>query len=318
MAAPVNTVQSYAMVGIREQLSDVIYNKDPEETPLFSALKKTKASNTFVEWQTDTLRDSRVNANLEGSDVTPAARTATVRLGNYTQIFLDAVSVSGTDTALNKAGRGKQMAYELLKVGKEQRLDIEKALFANQARNAGSSSSPRYLAGLPSWIYTNVDAQTGNGGADPTGDGTDARTDDGTPTAFSQTKFDNVMRQITESTGNSRKKKVYLSPWQMDISLGFTGSNGQRNTVDAGKVTNDLTIYATPFGQVSFQMSLECRGRDVFILDEEMWEIAQARPMKTEMMGVTGDNDKRFIVTELTLCAKNEKTSGIVADNSTS
>ena len=318
MAAPVNTVQSYAQIGIREDLADVIYNKDPEETPLFSALPKTKAANTFVEWQTDTLRSSAVNANIEGSDITPAARSATVRLGNYTQIFLDAVSVAGTDIALNKAGRGKQMAYELLKIGKEQRLDIEKALFANQARDAGSASTPRYMAGLPSWIYTNTNFQSGSSGANPTGDGTDARTDDGTPTAFSQTKFDDAMRQITESTGNSKRKKVYLSPFQMDVSLGFTGSNGQRNTVDAGNVTNDLTIYATPFGQVSFQMSLECRGRDVFILDESMWSIAQARPMQTKMMGVTGDNDKRFIVTELTLCAKNEKTSAIIADNTTS
>jgi hypothetical protein len=315
MAAPVNTVQSYGMVGIREQLSDVIYNKDPEETPLFSALKKTSATNTFVEWQTDTLRASRDNANIEGSDVTPQPRTATVRLGNYTQVFLDAVSVSGTDEALNKAGRGKQMAYELLKIGKEQRLDIERALFANQARNAGSSDTPRRMAGLPAWIYTNATA--GSGGSNPTGDGTDARTD-GTQAAFSQARFDAAMRSIVEESGNMRAKKVYLSPFQMDVALGFVGNNNQRNDSGVARVTNDLVAYKTPYGEVSFQMSLECRGRDVFILDESMWEIAQARPMKTKTMGVSGDNDKRFIVTELTVCAKNQKTSAIIPDCSTS
>ncbi|NKX42095.1 DUF5309 domain-containing protein, partial [Rhodobacteraceae bacterium R_SAG2] len=123
MAVPSNTVQTYQQVGIREQLADVIYRKDPEETPLFSALKKTKANNTYVEWLTDTLRSSAVNAHVEGDDVTPSARTAQTRLGNYTQIFLDAVSISDTDEAMTKAGRDKQMAYELLKIGKEQRLD---------------------------------------------------------------------------------------------------------------------------------------------------------------------------------------------------
>ena len=315
MAAPVNTVQSYAQVGIREQIADVIYNKDPEETPLFSSMKKTKASNTFVEWQTDTLRASRDNANIEGTDVTPQARTATVRLGNYTQIFLDAVGVSGTDEALNKAGRGKQMAYELMKIGKEQRLDIEKALFANQARDAGSSTTARRMAGLPAWIYTNATA--GSGGSNPTGDGTDARTD-GTQTAFSQDKFDATMRSIVEESGNMKEKIVYLSPFQMDAALGFTGNNNQRNDSGVGRVTNDLVAYKTPFGQVRFQMSLECRSRDVFILDPAMWEVAQARPMSTKKMAVTGDNDKRFIVTELTVCAKNQKTSAIIPDNSTS
>jgi len=115
-----------------------------------------------------------------------------------------------------------------------------------------------------------------------------------------------------------RAKKVYLSPFQMDVALGFTGNNNQRNDSGVARVTNDLVAYKTPYGEVSFQMSLECRSRDVFILDESMWEIAQARPMSTKEMGTTGDNDKRFIVTELTVCAKNQKTSAIIPDNSTS
>ena len=64
MAAPVNTVQSYTMNNIRENLADVIYNKDPEETPLFTSLKKSKTDTTNPEWLTDTLRSSRVNANI--------------------------------------------------------------------------------------------------------------------------------------------------------------------------------------------------------------------------------------------------------------
>ena len=81
-------------------------------------------------------------------------------------------------------------------------------------------------------MITNVDFQSGNSGANPTGDGTDARTDDGTPTAFSQTKFDTVMQSIWENGGNP--DTVYLSAFQMNKALAFTGNNNQRSNVQGG------------------------------------------------------------------------------------
>jgi len=203
MAQPSNTFDSYDAVGIREDLSNIIYDVSPEDTPFYSKAKKVKATNTYHEWQTDALRSSAANAHIEGDDTTANARTATVRRGNYTQIFKNAVIIPDTDKGLNKAGRASEIAYQMLKTAKEQKLDIEKALFDNNARVAGDSSTARELAGAPAWLITNVDYVTGGtpSGANPTGDGTDARTDDGTPTAFSQTKFDSVMQQIWESGG---------------------------------------------------------------------------------------------------------------------
>ena len=124
MAQPSNTFDSYDAKGIREDLSNVIYNISPEETPFYSSLKKVKASNTLHEWQTDTLRASAANAHIEGDDTTASAMTATSRLGNYTQIFKNAVTVPDTDEGLDKAGRSAEMAYQTLKIAKEQKLDI--------------------------------------------------------------------------------------------------------------------------------------------------------------------------------------------------
>ena len=194
MTQVANTFDSYDAVGIKEDLSDVIYNITPDDTPLYSACKKTKAKNTLVEWQTDTLRSSGANAHVEGDETAFEAATATTRLNNRTQIFKNAVVVPDTDEGLDKAGRAKEVAYQTLKIAKEQKLDIEKALFANNARVAGNATTARELAGAPAWMITNVDFQSGNSGANPTGDGSDARTDDGTATAFSQTKFDGVMQ----------------------------------------------------------------------------------------------------------------------------
>ena len=321
MAQPTNTFDSYDAVGIRESLEDIIYDVSPEETPFYSACAKVKATNTLHEWQTDALRASAANAHVEGDDTTAEARTATSRLGNYTQIFKNAVTVPDTDQGLDKAGRAKEMAYQTLKIAKEQKLDIEKALFDNNARVAGNSTTARELAGAPAWMITNTDFGA-NEGADPTGDGTDARTDETTAlTAFSQTKFDGVMQSIWEQGGNP--DVVYLSAFQMNKALGFTGMNNQRSTIGASvggtnAVINAVDVYVTPWGTVEFIPTRENRSRDVFIMQNDMWAVGVLRPTKNTALSKTGDSERRQVVTEATLICKNEKSSGIIADNTTS
>jgi hypothetical protein len=315
MAQPTNTFDTYDSVGIREDLSNVIHNISPEETPFYSKSAKKAAKNTLVEWQTDSLRASAANAHIEGDATTAEARTATTRLGNYTQIFKNAVVVSDSDDNVDNAGRAKEIAYQTLKIAKEQKLDIEKALFANNARAAGSSSVARELAGAPAWMTTNTVA--GSGGADPTGDGTDARTD-GTQAAFSQANFDTVMQSIWVAGG--KPDTVYLSAFQMNVALGFTGNNNQRSSVQAGdeRVVKSLAVYVTPWGSVEFMPSRENRSRDVMIMQDDMWEVASLRGTKNVALAKTGDNTTRQVVTELTLCAKNEAANGIIADCTTS
>jgi hypothetical protein len=314
MAQPSNTFDSYDSVGIREDLKDVIYNISPEETPLYSKSSKTSAKNTLVEWQTDSLRASAANAHVEGDATAGEARGATTRLGNYTQIFKNAVVVPDTDEGLDKAGRAKEVAYQTLKIAKEQKLDIELALFANNARAAGNSTTARELAGAGAWLTTNTDF--GATGANPTGDGTDARTD-GTQELFTQDRFDGVMQSIWEEGG--KPDTVYLSAFQMNKALGFTGNNNQRSAVQAGdeRVIKSLAVYVTPWGTVEFMPSRENRSRDVFIMQDNMWEVAVLRPTKNVALAKTGDNTTRQVVTELTLCAKNEKANGGSFDNTT-
>jgi hypothetical protein len=318
MAQPTNTLDSYDVRGIREDLSDVIYDISPEETPFYTACAKAKATNTLHEWQTDALRASGDNAHIEGDDTIAEARSATVRLNNRTQIFKNSVVIPGTDQGLNKAGRAREMAYQVLKIAKEQKLDIEKAMFANQAKVAGDSTTARRMAGVPAWLTTNTNFQSGSSGADPTGDGSNARTDDGTPTAFSQTKFDAVMQSIWVSGG--KPDSVYLSAFQMNLALGFTGNNNQRSniTAEAEKVIKHMAVYVTPWGTVEFKPTRENRARDVFIMQDDMWAVGVLRATKNEELAKTGDNEKRQVVTELTLVCRNEKSSGGIYDNTTS
>ena len=319
MAQPANTFDSYDVKGIREDLENVIYDISPEETPFYSSLKKVKASNTYHEWQTDSLRSSAANAHIEGDDTAGEARTATTRLGNYTQIFKNAVIIPDTDEGLDKAGRAAEMAYQVLKIAKEQKLDIEKALFDNNKYEVGSASAARELAGCGAYVKTNVANIGGSGGANPTGSvpGNTARTD-GTATVFSQADFDTVMQGIWESGG--KPDTVYLSAFQMNKALDFTGYNNQRSHIEATSktVVKAVDIYVTPWGTVEFTPSRENRGRDVWIMDSDMWAVGVLRPTKNTELAKTGDSTKRQVLTELTLISKNEAASGLVADCTTS
>ena len=316
MAQPDNTFDSYDVAGIREDLSNVIHDVSPEETPFYATCKKVTATNTYHEWQTDALRAAGANAHTEGDATTAEARVATTRLGNYTQIFKNAVVVPDTDKGLDKAGRASEMAYQVLKIAKEQKLDIEKALFDNNKYEVGSATAARELAGAEVW-FTNTIQNKGAGGAHAAGTGADARTD-GTQTAFNQTKFDATMQSIWEKGG--KPDSVYLSAFQMNLALAFTGNNSQRSTVQAGdaKVIKSLDVYVTPWGTIEFVPCRETRGRTVFVMQDDMWAVAVLRGTKNVELAKTGDNSTRQVVTELTLVSKNDKASGLLTDCTTS
>src|SRR5690606_10667827 len=127
---------------------DVLYRIDPEETPLLSAIGRgPRAKQTYVEWLTDSLADpDDDNAIVEGDEASFEAPAPQVRLGNQCQISRKTIIVSGTADAVDAAGRKRELAFQTSKRGVELRRDQEKILLKNRGGDAGSSSTPRYLA----------------------------------------------------------------------------------------------------------------------------------------------------------------------------
>jgi hypothetical protein len=62
------------------------------------------------------------------------------------------------------------------------------------------------------------------------------------------------------------------------------------------------------------------RARDVLVLQTDMWALAflNGRRMVSIPLAKTGDSDRRQILSEYTLVARNEKSSGGVFDLTTS
>ncbi len=181
--------QTYQTVGIREDLSDIIYSIAPTDTPFMSGVAKEQATNTTHEWQTDSLADVAANAAVEGADITYGTMSATTKLSNNTQISTKGIQVSGTNDAVTSAGRNSELAYQVAKAAKELKRDMETALLSNVAKAAGNATTARKLGGLPTWIATNVDK--GSGGR---GSGGGAARSDGTQRAFTEDQLKGVLR----------------------------------------------------------------------------------------------------------------------------
>jgi hypothetical protein len=321
----INTFQTYDAIGNREDLSDVISIVAREETVFYDMCGKTKATATYHEWQTDDLAEPQVNAAIDGADATPDALTATTRLGNYTQIFTKTVSVSGTQETVNKAGRASEMAYQMDKKLREIARDMEIALVGNQAPSAGSGVSARFLRPLEGWYSTNT--SRGTGGA--AGTATAAATD-GTQRTFTNTLLDTVLQSIYESGGGAnRGLTLMVAPKQKKVVTTFgntsstAGYEKTRFRDEATRiVTQTVDIYESDFGDVKVVMNPLMkntnaalnRERTAHILDPDYWAVAVLRPIKQTVLAKVGDSEQRQILTECTLEAKNEKSSGVVAD----
>ncbi len=314
MAQPADTFATNDMVGIREDLTDVIWDISPTDTPFMNSIARVTATATNHEWQTDQLDSAANNAVIEGDDATTDAASPTVRLGNQTQISDKVSRVTGTGRSVNTAGRSDELDYQDLKRGRELRRDMETVLLLNKAKVVGSDAVARELAGLPSWIATNTDFE--GTGADPTGDGTDARTD-GAQRALTEDMLKTVVRGIFDAGG--APNTLMVGPFNRQAVSGFTpNTNFQRAEDEVLHAT--FAIYESDFGQLRVVPNRFQRDRDAFVLQMDMWAIAfmPGREFARIDLAKTGDSDRRMILSEYTLEARNEAASGAVYDLTTS
>jgi len=307
------TFTAHTAIGQREDLTDIIYDISPTETPFMSSIGKTKATAVYHEWQTDSLAAATTaNAAIEGADATSATLAPTVRLGNYAQIIQKTVQVSGTLDTVNKAGRRSEKAYQLAKASSELKRDLETILLANQGRSAGSSTIARKLGSILSWIKTNSDKASD--GADPATIGVSTRTD-GTARTFTEALLKTVVSEVFVSGGNPKVLMVGAAGKQKVSS--FAGIAAQRYMAPGNTPTTIIgaaDVYMSDFSTISVVPNRFMRTRDALILDPEYAALAYLRPFQTNDLAKTGDSENTQLLAEVTLEVKNEAAHGIVAD----
>ena len=307
------STDTYDQIGIREDLSDVIHNISPEETPFFSNAGTKSVDNTFFEWQTDSLAAVSADTAVEGADATFTTASPTNRVGNYTEIIQKTAMTSGTLEATDRAGRKREMAYQVLKRAKEIRRDLEHHLVGiSQEKVQGNNTTPtpRKTASLQTWMATNT--SRGATGTDPTGDGSDVPTD-GTQRAFTETLLAEVIDKCYLSGGNP--DVIMAAPFNKRAINNFSGNSSEQNlSVEDKKIINAVSLYESDYGVMKVVPNRFQRARDVLVLEMDYWKIATLRPMRNEEIAKTGDSEKRQVLMECGLEASNEAASGIVAD----
>jgi len=310
MALPINTQTTYASVGQREDLVNVIYDVSPWETPMLSSMANVNASGVLHEWQADSLAaPSATNWALEGDNATADASGATARLNNYTGITTKTASVTGTQDAVNKAGRDKEMAYQLIKRGKEIKTDIETALFNNNAKNAGAASTPRQVGGIETYIVTNT--IVGVGGADGGGNGTTARTD-GAAVAFTEAMLLDAHQSAWDNGGNP--DKLFVGSFNKRTASGFTGIATKYKDVADKKTIASVDIFVSDFGEIKIIPSRHIRSRTALLLQSDQCAFATLRNMETIQLARQGDSDNKELLCEWTLEIRDETACALIAD----
>ena len=317
MSLPASTYATYEAIGNREDLSDVIYRIDPTDTPFMSSIEREKATAVNHEWQTQALAAAAANAQLEGDDATTNTVTATTRLGNICQISYKVARVTGTQQAVEHAGRDDELAYQEMLKGLELKRDMENAVVGtNGAKNTGNDTTARLVASVLSWIKTNT--VKGSGGSDPSAaDGTGTRTD-GTQVAFSEKNLKTALQSIYTSGG--KPDTVMLGAFNKQVMSTFTGRAQPIEETKSRTIIAAVDAYESDFGRLKVIPNRFMRTRDVLLLQTDMWAMAflNGRKMVSIVLAKTGDSDRRQILSEYTLVARNEKSSGGVFDNTTS
>lgn len=315
MAQPADTFSSYDAIGNREDLSDLIHMISPTDTPFLSAIAKSAATSTKHEWQLDALASpSGSNAVIEGDDATTDASTATSRVFNYTQILDKVPRVTGTQGAMDSAGRADEMDYQIMKRGAELKTDLETSMMANNAQVAGNDSTAREMGGVESYIATNDDFGGGSG-ASPTGDGTDARTD-GTQRAFAEADLKSALALAADAGG--KPTTIYVGSFNKQAMSAFSGGATRTIEATAKQLVNAVDLYMSDFGTINVVYSRHVRTRSALILDNTMWKLSTLRDFQTHDLAKTGDTERKQLLIEATLESSNEASSAGVFDLTTS
>lgn len=316
MTAATGTFQTYAAKGIKEDLSDVISNIAPTETPFMSNAGKGKVSSTFFEFQTDTLATAvTTNAQIEGDDISSYdSVTATVRLGNYTQIARKTVVIAGTQEAVDKAGRKSEIAYQLAKKGKELKRDIEAGCLDNQAASAGNSATARYTGSFLVHLKTNVNKDAGGVIPVYTTVANDVYTN-GTTRTFTEIMLKDVIQQCWTAGANPKTLMVGGTVKQtVSAFSGVVTRNLNQTSDKPTSIIGAADVYVSDFGNINIIPNRFQRVRDAFVIDWDYVEIDYLRPFQTEELAKTGDAEKRLLIVEYGVRVKNEKAHGVAVD----
>lgn len=308
-------------IGQREDLTDILTNISPLKTPFISSIGRSTASGVYHEWQTDTLSDPAANAVGEGASAGPVTGGVTTRLGNRCQILQKVVSVTRTNVTTRKAGRTSEWEYQMEKRMKEMARDLEYACVYNSAQSSGevTADTARYMMGLACGGYSDATSASANvvgwlsgnnyygtaaGGLTMVASGR---------TNLTETLFNNLMQDIWADGGDPTL--IIVGGYNKRIISAFAGNGTRYTSVSndgAKKLSSNIRIYATDFGDVNIQESHFIGVTKLAAISPEYFALAELDPLFFEELAKTGDRRLGQYIMEVTLEARAPLSGGSI------
>ena len=321
---------------IREDLGNIIFNVTPFQTPFTSAIAQAKVTADTHEWLTDTLEVAvSTNAVVEaGIPQDPVAGTTRVRKGNFVQIADKSVVVTNKAEFMDRAGvPGKEMAYQLMKKGKELQMDVEKATLqaygvtspsvANTigaTKRQGTASLPGVSAAVGSWIFSNQEVNAATDAEENTAsDGSTAPVIGSDTNIIDQGKMDNLLDGVWDSSGDFSSLKIMASAGtvsslrnelsgmadNVDANLNANGSNG-------GNIISRVAVYVSQFGPIAVVPNKHMPANTLYVLDYSTWGLAFAggKKIHTTDLATQTSAEQKLLECYYTLECRSEEANG--------
>ena len=314
MAKVTNAFTTYNATGNREDLSNAIYNIDPFDTPVMSAIRRRNVKNRIFDWQTEFLPIVNLNnAQVEGFQLSNALAQPTIRQNNVTQISERDATVSGTQEEADAAGKGSEMAHQMALASKVLKSDMESILCSRQARVDGNDTGPtaRTTEAFSHWVARAKDKNS-NAGAAVAGVTT------GLPTlatdafaaviAGSQIQVSEAMlgAAMQQAYTNGASPSLWIVPPGPKRTIStFVGRSTSQVLVGKNEVVSTIDVLATDFGRIKVAPSRWVPTDVALLIDPDYAAVAYFRAFRQYLAARVGDAETRFIVVEWGLEMRN-------------
>ena len=299
---------------IREDLGNVIFNVTPFMTPFTSGIAQTKATADNHEWLTDTYADSvSSNAAVEAEKVDSSEGSERTRKGNYVQIATKGVTVTKKAEMFDRAGvPGKEMAYQLMKKGKELQMDVEKQVLSNQIKVIPTNAAAGVSATVSSWILANQKVAA-DGTLNTASTGLTKPTP-GTSEAMTQANLDDLLDGVWNNSGDFSSAKIMGSAGTIstlrnnaEVSKGIS-TDVTTNAAD-GEIINRVAVYVSQFGPIAVVPNKHMPADTLYVLDYSTWGLAFAggKKIHTTDIATQASAEQKLLECYYTLEARSEE-----------
>jgi hypothetical protein len=309
--------QQVGTANVREDLADIVYMIDPDETPMISAISTVDCEAVQTDWTVQQLSAADVNAQPEGFRYAPQPALKPDRWSNICQIMVRAVTVSNTMIASNTVG-GNEFDRQSLNKGKEVRRDLELCFTGKSLK---SLADPRHMSGIQTWITNGSMGAGGNLVA--TGNGTAAPVS-GTARDTTLDMVNQGLQQAYQQGGNPTLAIMSPSLKRVFSSLAQGGTGNPivaQNIVQATEakemtIVGAVGIYLSDFGRLQLAPDRFMPSNTMLILDVDYVENAPltGRDMIQEEYARTGDARDGAMVYEGTLRPTAPKAHVLIGD----